>query len=396
MNVAERKTLLELLAEVPDYRKGNAIKHNLHDILAIGILAIMCNANTFTGMQLFGETHKNELRKILELPHGIPSHDVFGDVFSRVDPESVGKCFELWLEGMKAELNALAEGAKTEHVIAVDGKRIRRSAHKGHKASHVVTAYVSELQLVLGQLCTDEKSNEIKAIPELLELLTIRGCIVTIDAMGTQREIAEKIIKKGGDYILALKKNQSGLLDVLQFGAEMELRDRLEEDLDVKGLHYCTIEKGHGRIEERDCWIFPGLPDEEARSQWTGLYGAALIRSTRTTVEGQSSTTDRWFIYSRKDMTAKEFLSMQRRHWAIENNLHWTLDVCFHEDNAHIRLGYAAVILNMFRKLCMQLLKADTSFKGSMQSKRLRCAWDISYALSVLFNTNLCSAARVS
>ena len=152
MNATERKTLLELLAEIPDHRKGNAIKHNLSDILTTGILAIMCNADTFTGMQLFGETHKDALSEILELPHGIPSHDVFGDVFSRVDPKSVGKCFELWLGGMKAEFTGQAESEKTGHTIAIDGKTIRRSGNKSHKPYHVVTAYASELRLVLGQL----------------------------------------------------------------------------------------------------------------------------------------------------------------------------------------------------------------------------------------------------
>lgn len=381
--------LLRLLNEIPDCRKGNAIKHKLIDILTIGILAMLCYADTFTGMQEFGEIHKEELSQFLELPHGIPSHDVFRNVLSHLDADSTAKCFELWLTSLKAELSSQSSGARNDHVVAFDGKVIRKSGNEEHKAFDVITAYCSDLKLVLGQLCTEEKSNEITAIPQLLELLDLRGCTVTIDAIGTQRKIADMIIKKDADYILALKKNQSELLEIIEFGAKMELRETTEAELEAKNLYYATVEKDHGRLEERECWIFPELPDEEAREQWPGIYGAALIRTKRTTLkDGNSSETERWFIYSRKDLTAKQFLAMQRSHWAIENNLHWTLDVCFNEDDAHVRFGHAAVILNIIRKLCLQLLKSNTS-KGSIKSKRLRCAWNFNYALSVLCNAEL-------
>ena len=385
MNTTEKKTLLELLSEIPDHRKGNAIKHSLTDVLTIGILAILCNANTFVGMQLFGETHYDELKTVLELPYGIPSHDVFGDIFSRVDAESVARCFELWLSDFQ---EALKESkSENEQVIAIDGKTIRRSQSEKHRAHHVVTAYSSDFQLVLGQLCTEEKSNEIKAIPQLLKLLTLRGSTVTIDAMGTQRDIAQTIIEKDSDYILALKENQGGLLEMAQYVAEAELADTPQDELLAQHRYAETLEKDHGRIEKRECWLFPDFADETIRRQWAGISGAALIRSTRTVMStGETSSAFHWYIYSNKSLNATEMLHLQRKHWRIENNLHWMLDVVFHEDNAHVRLGHAAVILNMFRKLCLQLLKSDTSVKGSIQSKRLRCAWDFNFALSVVLN----------
>ncbi len=192
-NKSETQTLLELLSELSDHRVENAIKHNLVDILAIGILAILCNANTFVGMQLFGETHEQELRALLELPQGIPSYDVFGDVFSRLDTAALECCFEDWIARMN--------GALERKHIAIDGKTIRRSQREKHKANHIITAYSSDMQLVLGQLCTEEKNNEITAIPYLLDMLTLRGSSVTIDAMGTQKAIAQRIVDRGGDYI---------------------------------------------------------------------------------------------------------------------------------------------------------------------------------------------------
>lgn len=378
MNRSENKTLLELLSELPDHRVGNAIKHNLTDIVAIGILAILCNANTFVGMQLFGETHEQELRELLELPNGIPSHDVFGDVFSRLDTAALEKCFEEWIAGMQDTLN--------QKHIAIDGKTIRRSQSPKHKASHVITAYSSDMQLVLGQLCTDEKSNEITAIPVLLEMLTLRGSTVTIDAMGTQTSIAQKIIDREGEYILALRENHPTLLDDIRFYMQQEVLTRKKTQLIENNAYASSIEKSHGRIDKRECWLLPDLTWLESRNRWAGLSGAALIRSTRTTSDGKSSVTDRYYLYSHTKITADQFLQLQRSHWAIENNLHWMLDVAFGEDNAHVRLGHAAVVLNILRKMVLLLLKTDSSVKGSISSKRLRCSWDFSFALNVISN----------
>ena len=380
MNKAETKTFLELLAEIPDYRKGNAIKYDLSEILLIGIMAILCGADTYTGMQLWGETHIAELRKIIELNEGIPSHDVFGDVFSRIDINAVNNCFNAWLYGIKEKLSGDNESSS---VVAIDGKTVRRSNTSTKRASHIVTAFSSDLQLVLGQICTDEKSNEITAIPKLLELLAVEDSIITIDAMGTQVAIAEKIVDKKADYILALKENHPDMLNDIKYYAEAEMLSQPKSRLSEKGLYYKSTEKNHGRVETRECFIIDDISWLYGKERWKKLSGAALIRTKRV-VNDLESTCDHYYIYSKPNMTAKEFMNAKRKHWAIENNLHWMLDVCFKEDYAHIRIGNAAVVLNMFRKLAFQLLKSDTSVKGSMQAKRQRCAWDFNYALTVI------------
>lgn len=380
------QNLVELLSEIEDYRKGNAIKHNFLDILTIGIFAILCGANTFTGMQEYGKLHEADFRKFLELPHGIPSHDVFRNVFGHVDVKSVSKCFEFWTKQWSAAITQQHDDARNSHIVAIDGKTICKSGNEEHKPFHIVTAYCSDMQLVLGQQNTEDKSNEITAIPTLLDCLEIRGCTVTIDAMGTQRKIAEKIIEKGADYILALKDNRKKILEIVKYWADSVLRENAQETLEAKNLYASTIEKDHGRIEERECWLFPELQDDELNREWTGLHGIALIKSKRTIVKtGKTFTSERWFFYSRKDLMAKQFLSMQRSHWRIENNLHWVLDVNFREDEAHIRAKHAAVVLNLFRKICMQLLKTDTS-KGSLQTKRFRCSWSFDYAYAIFRN----------
>lgn len=303
MNKSEEKTLLELLGELPDHRVGNAIRHQLKDIIAIGILSILCNANTFVGMQLFGETHEKELREVLELPHGIPSHDVFGDVFSRLDTSALEQCFEEWIAGM----------CRAVKHIAVDGKTIRRSQSGEHKASHVITAYSSDAQLILGQLCTDEKSNEITAIPKLLKMLTLRGSTVTIDAIGTQKAIAEEIIEREGNYILALKENHPALLEDIRLYAQQEVLPRKTSELKARGSYAMSLEKGHGRIDKRQCWMIPDLSWLEARQQWAGLSGAALIRSTRTLNDGSAATSERYYLYSQSELNAEAFCAFSGR-----------------------------------------------------------------------------------
>ena len=385
MTKAETKTLLELLAEVPEHRKGNAVKYALRDVLFLGIFAILCGAETYTGMHAYAKLHLEELRKYLELPNGVPSHDVFGDIFSRVDTAAVGKCFKIFTDSIR-------EGEETDYVVALDGKTVRRSENGEHKATHIETAYLSDLEIVLGQVAVEEKSNEITAIPKLLELLALKQCTVSIDAMGTHRDISEAILGKGADYIHSVKENQPKLLEDIRLYAEEDVLPREKKDLKTAQRYACTTDKGHGRIEKRECWLFDDVSWLSERHEWPGLKGVAVISSTRTMVNtGNTSTCHRYFIYSHDEMTAERFLSLQRKHWAIENNLHWCLDCCFHEDDMHVRMGHAAVIINMFRKLCMQMLKTDTSVKDSLAGKRQRCAWSFDYALSVVRNFALFS-----
>lgn len=378
MTKAETKTLLALLAEVPEHRKGNAIKYSLRDILFLGIFAILCGAESYTGMSTFSELHITELRKYMELQHGIPSHDVFGDVFSRVDKEAVSKCFQLFVD-------TIVMGENEDYVVALDGKTVRRSANDEHKASHIETAYLCDLEIVLGQIDVDEKSNELTAIPKLLEMLALTNCTVTIDAMGTHREFAQQILGKGANYIFPVKENQPNLLNDIELYAEEDVLPVDKETLKSENRYAKTVDKGHGRIDQRECYLFDEVDWLGDDHKWPGLAGAALIVSTRTLLStGESSVEYRYYIYSHGEMTAERFLTLQRKHWKIENNLHWSLDCSFHEDDMHVRMGHAAVIINMFRKLCMQMLKADTSVKDSLKGKRQRCAWSFDYAMNVV------------
>jgi len=378
MSKAETKTLLALLAEVPEHRKGNAIKYSLRDVLFLGIFAILCGAETYTGMSTFSELHIKELQRYMELPHGIPSHDVFGDIFSRVDKEAVSKCFQVFVD-------TIVQGGNEDYVVALDGKTVRRSANGEHKASHIETAYLCDREIVLGQIDIDEKSNELAAIPKLLELLAITNCTVTIDAMGTHREFAQQILGKGANYIFPVKDNQPKLLEDIKLYAEEDVLPVDKETLKAENRYAKTVDKGHGRIDQRECYLFDKTDWLGDDHKWPGLAGVAIIVSTRTILgTGESSVERRYYIYSHDEMGAERFLTLQRKHWKIENNLHWSLDCSFHEDDMHVRMGHAAVIINMLRKLCMQMLKADTSVKDSLQGKRQRCAWSFEYAMNIV------------
>jgi predicted transposase YbfD/YdcC len=240
------------------------------------------------------------------------------------------------------------------------------------------------MQLVLGQLSTDEKSNEITAIPRLLDIFCVRGNTITIDAIGTRREIAQKIVEKGGDYVLALKENQPTLLDDIRFYMENEVFTRKKSTLKAGGQYARTCENDHGRIETRECFVIPDLSWLDGRERWAGLRGAGLVRSIRKSADCHASVSDRYVIFSRKDMNAAELLKIKRGHWAIENQPHWQLDMLFHEDNSSARVENAAEILNMLRKLALQLMKQDKSLKASVRAKRLRCGYDFFYALHLL------------
>ncbi len=371
-----KKTLLKLLKDVPDYRKGNGIRHNLADILMIGLLSEICNGDTFADMALFGETHEEILREFLELPNGIPSHDTFENVYSKLNPLILNDYFQVWIQELKEQLKSAT--------ISIDSKTIRRSRSADKKAVHVVTAFASQIQLVLGQLATDEKSNEITAIPKLLDMFCVKGNIITIDAMGTQTEIAKKIIEKQGDYVLALKGNQETLYEDVRLYLETEVITQNKKQLKTVGHYEKTIEKGHGRIETRECFICSQIDWLENAGNWAGLAGIGVIISKREEIGKEPTINNNYFIYSMKDAIASDVLRIKREHWAIENNLHWTLDVTFKEDDCRARLENVAENLNILRKQALQLMKRETISKRSMRQKRLLCAYDIFYALKVV------------
>ena len=357
------------MGDIEDPRKGNAIRHNLVEVLTIALLAALCDCTRFTEMQLFGLEREEWLRSFLTLENGIPSHDTFGDIFAAIDPEQMRLCLIEWTESIRTKIHG--------EVVAVDGKTVCGSKcdTEGKRAIHVVSAWAAENGLVLGELATEEKSNEITAIPKLLRMLKLNGCIVTIDAMGTQKEISSVIRECGADYLLPVKENHPGLLEdiSLYFSTEKATCGYAK-----------TVEKSHGRYEKRECWTTEDIAWLHGREKWRDLSGIAMILSIvqKTGSESQEQAVH-YLLFSKSGMTASDVLRAKRRHWSIENSLHWVLDVDFGEDSMRMRVGNAAENMNILRHLALNLLKAESSFRGSINLKRKRCALSPSYLLKV-------------
>jgi predicted transposase YbfD/YdcC len=362
--------------KLSDPRIGNATRHKLIDIIVIAVCAVICGADGWSDVALYGKTKRKWLQEFLELPHGIPSHDTFGRVFAKIDPEEFEKRFLEWVQAVQA----MTAG----QVIAIDGKQLRGSHRRreGQSAICMVSAWATANRLVLGQTKVDEKSNEITAIPKLLDLLDLNGCLVTIDAIGTQTEIAEQIVAQGGDYLLAVKANQGFLYEDLQhlFGFE-----RQPEMASAGYSHARKVDAAHGRLEIRECWAI-SAPDylsyPRGAQNWKGLQTLAMIVSERRLGE-QVEIKTRYFISSRK-MDAKAFLKAKRSHWAIENGLHWVLDVVFQEDRSRVRKDHAPENLAVLRHMAVNMLKQDKSLKVGVHAKRLQAGWDNQYLLKVL------------
>ena len=358
---------------VQDPRHHNKV-HKLIDIIIISICAVVAGADTYEQIENFGKKRKKWLQKFLELPAGIPSHDTIGRVFERINPEEFQNSFKFWIES----ITDLTRG----QVIAIDGKTLRRShdRSKDKKAIHMISAWATFNKVVLGQLKTAEKSNEITAIPRLLKLLDISGCIITIDAMGTQKKIAETIIKEGGDYVLALKKNHKALYaDTVAFFEETDCRQSEEKTLD----QHETTDGDHGRIEIRKYAITSDIDWLQGRENWAGLKSIGMVESTRE-INGEVSIEKRYYISS-LDSDAKKFGHSVRSHWGIENKVHWVLDIGFREDESRIRKGYAPENFAVLRHIALNLIRNNKSFKGSIKTKRLNAAMDIDYLEEVMF-----------
>lgn len=372
-----KKSLIDCFSSINDYRKGNGVEHNLLDVMLIAILATLCGADCWTEVAYFGEAKKEWLSKFLELPHGIPSHDTFGRIFAAVNPEEFHNAFIEWVQ-------TLGEILKNQ-VIAIDGKTARRTKDKanGKNALHVVSAWASENKLVLGQIKVDTKSNEITAIPELLKLLDINGCIITIDAMGTQKEIAKEIIKGNGDYILALKENHKTLHDDVELFFKEDVLGQNSAHLAEQGLYYKTMDNSHGRLETRQYYVWNDIEWLFQKNDWIGLEGIGLCISSREENENKSVEYS-YFIHSIKGCTAELFGKSKRSHWGVENSLHWCLDIGFREDESRARKDNSAENLNILRHMALNLLKQEKTAKMGLKSKRLKCGWDESYLLKVL------------
>jgi predicted transposase YbfD/YdcC len=364
-------------AEIEDPRVERTRRHELLDLIVIAICAVICGADDWVDVEAWGNAKLEWLRQQgLALPNGIPSHDTFGEVFGRLKAEQFETSFLRWVQAVM--------GASGGQVVAIDGKTLRGSHDRraGKSAIHLVSAWASANHLLLGQVQVDEKSNEITAIPALLEMLSLGGAIVTIDAMGTQKSIARTIVDQGADYVLALKENQGHLYeDVVATFAEAEARQFAH----VPHTYAKTTNKGHGRIETRECWVIERLDYLEAlrtAEDWAALRSLIMVRAERR-LGDQVSVERRYFISSRADPAERQ-LAVIRSHWGIENELHWCLDVAFGEDASRLRKGDGAQNFSFLRRLALSLLKREHTAKGGLKVKRHRAGWDTDYLLRVL------------
>jgi predicted transposase YbfD/YdcC len=358
--------------ELSDPRHHNK-QHKLIDIMTIAICASICSADTFKQIEDFGKAKIKWFKRFLELPFGIPSHDTFGRVFARLDPKEFQRCFINWVQ-------AIQEVMKGE-IIAVDGKTLRRSfdSNSNKKAIHMVSAWASENGFVLGQIKTEAKSNEITAIPKLLKMLELTGCIVTIDAMGCQKKIAKTIINKGADYLFSLKGNQGNLHDDVKLFFDGCLEEKFK---DTFHSFHKTVDGDHGRIETRKFWTVSDIDWLRDKEQWESLKTIGMVESERQ-IGDKISKEKRYFITS-IDSNAKSFRKAVRKHWRIENSLHWTLDIAFREDESRIRKDNAPENFAVLRHISLNLLKNEKTFKGSIKTKRLMAGWENRYLEKVI------------
>lgn len=363
------RSLITHFSTIADPRVERTKKHRLIDIIVLAICAIVCGADDWDSIELICEAKLDWFKKFLALPYGIPSADTFARVFSRISPSEFEQSFSAWTK----DVANLTVG----EVIAIDGKRVRRSFNKVTEkaAIHMVSAWACENKLVLGQVKVDDKSNEITAIPKLLEMLDVKGCIVTIDAMGCQKEIAEKIIAKEGDYVFGLKGNQSQTHTAVLMHFASSSTAGLSQFV-------ATTDGDHGRIEQREYTVFDacevrGLP------VWPGAKSVVKVHSQVEHNDGRVVMEDRFFISSLLPV-AETVAKAIRGHWGVENTLHWTLDVGLGEDDSRIRRGYAAENFCRLRRLTINLLKSEKSLKCGIQKKRMMCMMKNDYLMKVL------------
>jgi len=377
MTVSALETLPEHFAPMEDPRADGGKRHLLLDTVTIAIAAVVSGADSWVEIELYGQAKQEWLATFLELPHGIPSHDTFGRVFARLDPHQFQECLLGWLTSVQV----IAQ----EQVVAVDGKTLRRSHDRtvGHSAIQLVSAWATANHLVLGQEKVSEKSNEITAIPHLLQALDIAGCIVTADAMHCQEAMAETIKAQDAHYVLTVKGNQHTLFTEI---ADLFAYAHRTDFKDVSHDSYQTVEKGHGRIEKRCCWTITEpdfLTYLRQYADWPGLHTIVQVQTERKAIGAGSKTTTQYYITSLAT-NAQTILDAARGHWSIENQLHWVLDVAFREDDCRVRIGHAAENLATLRRVALNLLKRETTARCGIKAKRLKAALSESYLLKVL------------
>lgn len=366
--------LLEDLASLADERMTRQKLHSLKNIIIIAVCSILCGADSWLAIERIGKGKLNWFRKFLWLPHGIPSHDTFTRVFTWLNPSALQICLTKWMR----DFNDLVKG----EVIAIDGKKQRRSFDKASEKSaiHVVTAFACESGIALGLTKVASKSNEITAIPEVLEMVDVRGHIVSIDAIGCQKSIAEKIRESGADYVLAVKKNQLNLyIQIKVIFERIKNADQMPDRVKFIQKEDC----GHGRREIRRYWITDQIESISGKNEWKDLKSIGCVESTRV-INDRETVETRYFIVS-FDPNEQLFAKSARGHWKIENSYHWRLDVIFRADDNRMRLGHSPENFSVLQAVALNLLKNDTSSKDSVRIKRHMCAIDEKYLQKVLF-----------
>ena len=374
MKLLPKIRLADHFAQMSDPRVERSRRHKLIDIITIAICAVICGADTWVDIESYGRAKFEWLKQFLELPNGIPSHDTFARVFTRIEPEQFQESFLSWIKS----ISNITKG----EVVAIDGKTLRSSydTSQDKAAIHMVSAWATENRLVLGQVKVDDKSNEITAIPELLKVLSLNGCIVTIDAMGCQREIVKQIREGGGDYIITLKKNQGGLYE----RAEALFKEALIKD--YQGFTFSSFrlpDEGHGREETRYCMMLSDIQNQiDPEGKWQDLLSIGRQDAMRV-AKGKTTIETRYFISSLPN-NAKLLADSIRQHWGVENSLHWVLDVAFCEDDSRIRKDNAPQNFAVLRHIARNLLHQDKSSKTGVKNKRLQAGWDNEYLASLL------------
>lgn len=374
MKLKPKITIADHFAQMSDPRVDRTRLHKLIDILTIAICAVICGADSWVAIELYGCTKYEWLKTFLELPNGIPSHDTFARVFAQLNPQQFQSCFLNWIKSTQKITNG--------EVVAIDGKTLCGSYDKssGQSAIQMVSAWATTNKLVLGQVKVNEASNEITAIPELLNVLELNGCIVTIDAIGCQKEIVKLITQQNADYVITLKKNQGNLYELV----EELLRTGISTGFE--GLHhstYKTEETGHGRDEIRNYVMLSGIESQlDPDSVWSNLKSVGMVESVRQ-IDGKTTVETRYYISSLEN-DAKKFANCVRSHWGIENSLHWVLDVALKEDDCRIRKDNAPQNFAVMRQIAVNLLGKEKRVKRGIKNKQFLAAMDNNYLERVL------------
>jgi predicted transposase YbfD/YdcC len=375
MPASEPAAFQEHFKDLDDPRVERTRKHPLVNIVFIAVCGVLSGANSFAAIEEFGTDRRSWFARFLDLTNGVPSDDTFARVLARLDPGAFERCLLGWVQAVQEV---------TDHrLIAIDGKTLRGSYDRrdGKAAIHMVSAWATENKLSLGQVVVDEKSNEITAIPELLRLLDVSGALVTIDAMGCQKEIADSIRQGEGDYVLAVKRNQPTLYERV----EEAIGAGLEQDTSDLDEHQ-TVEVGHGRREARTYVVFPAPETVDPEGEWRDLGAVGMAITESTDAQGRDRLEARYYVLSVL-LSAKRFSEAVRGHWGIENDLHWQLDVSFREDECRVRTDHAPANLSVIRRFALGMLKRETSCRRGIETKRLKCAANDEYREKALFLT---------